>query len=208
MEVVEQIGIPLGADHVIVNHILTESEQSRAGLQPLAISKATDTSIEVYKATESLLRSDHSRFDKFIEEPHNYYAVGVEKYSKTLQEAYRILKNYKFDAQNYQTPINNTSGGMDFINNGHGIMKDTTKITLWNCQKKVHYENDCPDKKTGDSTDTDASRKSDSTNMTNGIWYATVMLQEGVHDGEFYGKDMFSAFSFFNAGHEPIKPYE
>ena len=34
MEVMKQLGIPLGADHGMVDHILSESGQIIAGLQP------------------------------------------------------------------------------------------------------------------------------------------------------------------------------
>ena len=128
--------------------------------------------------------------------------MGVDKYPKTLQEAYQILQNYKFDAQNYQYPINNTSGGKDFINNGQGNNKDATNITNWNFWKKGHYKIDFPDKNTETDTDADASRQSGSATGTNVIRYAIVMLQEGVHGGEFDGDGMFSALSFFNVGHE------
>ena len=97
---------------------------------------------------------------------------------------------------------------MDFINNGQGNNKDATNITCWNCWKKGHYENECPDKKTETDTDADASRQSGSATGTNGIRDAIVMLQEGVHGGEFDGDDMFSAFSFFNVGHEPMQTEE
>ena len=58
--------------------------------------------------------------------------MGFDKNPKTLQEAYQILYHYKFDARNYQPPINNNSGGIALINNGYGIKKDDTKITYWN----------------------------------------------------------------------------
>ena len=45
MEVMEQLGINLGADHGMVYHILIKGGQSRDGLQPADITKATDTSI-------------------------------------------------------------------------------------------------------------------------------------------------------------------
>ena len=131
MEVMEQLGITLGAYHGMVDHILTESGQLRSGLQPADITKATDTAIEVYQATAFLLGSDCYRFGKLINELQNYYyAMGVDKDPKTLQEAYHILNHYKFDAQNYQSPTNNNIGVMALIDNGHGIKKDYTKIPL------------------------------------------------------------------------------
>ena len=90
----------------------------------------------------------------------------------------------------------------------HGINKDATKITFWNCRNKGRYANDLPDKKTETDTDTDASGQYGSANVTNLIQDATVILQEGVNDGEFYGDDMFSEFYFFNTGHEPMNPEE
>ena len=66
IEVIEQLVITLGADHVIVDYILTESGQSRYGFQPSDITKATDTSIEVYQAAAFLLGSDRSRSGKLI----------------------------------------------------------------------------------------------------------------------------------------------
>ena len=96
----EQLGITLYVDHGMVYHILNESTQSIASLQPEYATNANDTAIEVYQATVFLIGSDCSRFGKLIEELHNDYTMGVEKYLKTLQEAYHILKHYKFDARN------------------------------------------------------------------------------------------------------------
>ena len=126
--------------------------------------------------------------------------MGVDKYPKTLQESYHILQHYKFDARDYQSRINKTSGGMAFINNGQGNKKDATNITLWNFQKKWHYANDCPDK--NNDNDDDSSRQSVRANVTNWIWDETVMLQESVHVGEFDLYDVFSTLSFFNELHE------
>ena len=128
MEVMEQLGITLGAYHGMVYHIMNESGQSRSDLQPEAITKATDSAIELYQTTAFLLGSDRSLFGKFIKEIQNDYAMGVDKYPKTLQEDYYILHHYNFYDREYKSPINNTSGGMDFINNGHGIKKNATKI--------------------------------------------------------------------------------
>ena len=47
MEVVEQLGIPLGVDNGMVDHILTDNGKSRSVLQPEDITKATGTAIEV-----------------------------------------------------------------------------------------------------------------------------------------------------------------
>ena len=87
MEVMEKLVIPLGAYYGMVDHILTEGGQSRDGIQPAAIINSTDAAIEVYPATAFLLGSDHYRFGKLIEEPQNDFSMGVEKYSKTLQES-------------------------------------------------------------------------------------------------------------------------
>ena len=133
----EKLGIPLGADHGMEDHILTNSGQSRSVLQPSDITKATDTAIKVYQATAFLIGSDHYWCDKFIEELKNDYVTGVEKYPKTLQESLHILQHYNFDLWNYQSPIKNTSWGMAFINSRHEIKKDATKFTFWNCQKKA-----------------------------------------------------------------------
>ena len=95
---------------------------------------------------------------------------------------------------------------MAFINNGHIIKKDYAKIICWNFRNKGHYANDCPEKKTETDTDTDASRQSVRNNMTNVIRGETMMLQEGLHNVKFDGDDMFSAFYFFNAVHEPMNP--
>ena len=65
------------------------------------------------------------------------------------------MQHYKFDARNYQSPINNTSRVMAFINNVYDIKKGATKITFWNCGNKVHYAKDYPDKNTDNDTDTD-----------------------------------------------------
>ena len=79
MEVMEQLGIPLGEYHWMLDHILTWIGKSRAELQPAAINNATDTSIELYQANEFLLGYDCYRFGKLIEELHNDYAIRVEK---------------------------------------------------------------------------------------------------------------------------------
>ena len=48
---------------------------------------------------------------------------------------------------------------------------------------KVYDVNDCPDKKTETDTNTDESSQSGIANARNGIRDATLMIQEGVHDG-------------------------
>ena len=204
----EQLGINLGADNGMVDHILTEGGQSRSSLQSEAITKATDESMEVYQATAFLFRYDSYRFGISIKEFENYYATVMDEYPNNQHESYHILKHYKFGSWNYQALINNTIGGMDFIKIRKGNKKDAMNITCWNFQKKVHYEYDCPEKKTETDNDADASRQYGSANVTNGIEYATVMLQEGVHGVKLYGDEMFSAFYFFNAGNKPMHPEE
>ena len=44
---------------------------------------------------------------------------------------------------------------MAFINNGHEINKEATKITFWNCGKKGNDANDSPDKNNDTATATD-----------------------------------------------------
>ena len=99
MEVLEQLGTPLGVDHGIVNHILTEDGQSISGLQPEAIIKDTDAAIGLYPANEFLLGYYCSQLGKLIKKLQNYFSMGVEKYPDTLQEAYHLLQQSKFDAR-------------------------------------------------------------------------------------------------------------
>ena len=63
----EQLGIYLGGDHGMVDNILTEIGKSIFILQSAAITKVTDTSIEVYQDTALLIRSDCSWFGKLVE---------------------------------------------------------------------------------------------------------------------------------------------
>ena len=60
MEVMEQLGVPFGEDHGMVDHILTESGQSIYVLKPEAITKANDTDIEVYQDAALILGYDRS----------------------------------------------------------------------------------------------------------------------------------------------------
>ena len=76
---------------------------------------------------------------------------------------------------------------MDFIDNGQVKNKYAVNITCRICQNKFHYENDCPDNNTETDTGVYASRQSISTNVINEIIFATVMIQEGIYCGEFYG---------------------
>ena len=62
----EQLGITLYVDHGMVYHILNESIQSIASLQPEYATNANDTAIEVYQATAFLIGPDRSWSGKLI----------------------------------------------------------------------------------------------------------------------------------------------
>ncbi len=89
-----------------------------------------------------LVRADHGRYGKLIEEIENAFLKGNNDYPETPTEAYNLLVNYR----NYNNNKRPTPGGLDqvaFVAEGKRTRAE--HITCFKCKRKGHYKSDCPD---------------------------------------------------------------
>jgi hypothetical protein len=112
----------------------------------------------------------------------NNFTIKIDKWPKTVIEAYNLLIHWKQDPRNLLRVLGSSSDGVAFANidddetkPGKG-KKDKSHITCHKCGNKGHYANECPEL--------------DGVNM----------LLAGVEEGAFDNDVSASSFTFHTAG--------
>jgi hypothetical protein len=146
---------------------------------------------EMEWTTLFILHADVNRYGSLIADLQNEYLSNIDKYPKTLNEAYSRLTNWK-DANGGTRNSNSNSNGVSFTNVGaneasrKGGGKNKAHITCFNCQEKGHYSNECTKPKVDGTT-----------NNTNGHELVTNAAEAGEFDEN---ENIFSSFHFMCDG--------
>jgi hypothetical protein len=133
--------------------ILTALKEKMRGLASAnlkELDEAKATSKERYLAVAMISACDNSRYNRLSEELENDYTKGSNHYPKTITEAYNLIVNYRQSKPSGR--IYNDSEGVAFTNvdanrqHHDRQLRDIDKVEFYNCNKKGHYSNECPDK--------------------------------------------------------------
>jgi hypothetical protein len=151
---------------------------------------------EEYLATALLLSSDRKRFGKLVEDIENDHIRGIDKYPKTIVDAYSLLVHWKQDPKNLIRilgGVNNDRAafanvGDDNPNQNHSgrALQDKSGIECYHCHDFGHYLNECPIKLQEQAQESGA-----------------VHLNAGF-DFDDFDDDACMHFSFFQGGEEGV----
>jgi hypothetical protein len=81
-----------------------------------------------------------------LEDLENSFTQNVDKYPKTMTDAYNLLVNWKQNPQNYLRVVDNTYDGAMFLTEGNhdGKINGEFMGKYWICKEVGHRKNDCP----------------------------------------------------------------
>lgn len=138
---------------------------------------ASNKAKEAYLAAAFILGSDRNRYGKMLEDMENDFTTGIDKYPKTLVNAYNLLLHWKQNPRNLARIPGSPSDGVAFATTGTEAdrngrrppRRDKSDIECYNCGDKGHYANECP-KETTERT-------------------GTQMLLAGVESGDYDQKE-------------------
>lgn len=95
-----------------------------------------------YLGTAFVLKADRGRYHKLVMDLENSHTQGVDKYPKSVTNAYNMVTHWKSDTPTRAPrsyPRNHE--GMSF--NTDGTRTGKSHITCFKCQKKGHYSYEC-----------------------------------------------------------------
>ena len=114
--------------------------------------------------------SDNQHYGALLQDYENSFIEGVDRFSKTLTDAYNLLVKYKQDKRYMNTE--RISDGANFLNQGEEEDEekgtalaqrnfDKSKMSCHHCNELGHFENECPKKKKKEGSGTNLLMKAD-----------------------------------------------
>jgi hypothetical protein len=209
IEVVEHCGGSLGGHDAVINKSLEAMSLTRANASVIQLKAATAAAREEYLACAFLLGSDRKRYEKLVEDLENDYIQKIDKYPKTMVEAYSLLIHWKQDPKNLMRVLGMVSDGVAFANVGtdqHGTANEHPHITCYNCQEQGHYASVC----TNETVTRGRTNESGTQALLAGAEAEEVETEE-VEEPETTGTDIDDydddsiSFSFLNVSQEGSK---
>jgi Reverse transcriptase (RNA-dependent DNA polymerase)/Zinc knuckle len=185
VDVLKHVGAVIGPDTSIAQ------ELAGGGTKTVSATHNKEAT-ERYLAVAFLLGADRIRYGKLIEDMENSYLQGQNNYPKTINDAYNLLSNWKQDPRNMVRIGAGGTDGVQFVNNGtenendgtllanngtskKGGKSNKSEVTCFNCGKKGHYADSCPEKGKDENDEEDGAN----------------LLIHAYEDGEFDDEDAF-----------------
>ncbi|MHA7927606.1 MAG: reverse transcriptase domain-containing protein, partial [Marinobacter sp.] len=173
-EVIEHCGGSVGEEPKVLQEVRAEmgvTDTSSAAQKE----KALEACRERCMAVSFLLGSDRRRYHQLIVDLENDFTRGQKNYPKTITDAYNLLVNWR--NPNYVPHKGGTATGeLAFVQDGHAVdgdgytlvqkngkPRDKANVICYNCGKKGHYSNECPDKEA--KPDADNTKKENGSNF-------------------------------------------
>jgi hypothetical protein len=99
VKVIEHCGGDIGTDRSLVTEAL--GGRDRAIASDAVIANAEQSAKEKYLSCAFILGVDKICYGRFLEDLENSFMQGIDKFPKSMTEAYNILVNWKQNPQNY-----------------------------------------------------------------------------------------------------------
>jgi hypothetical protein len=145
VEVIEHCGGDIGVDRSLVAEML--GGRDRAIASASVIVSAEHDAKDKYLACAFILGSDKTRYGRLLEDLENSYTQGVDKYPKSMVDAYNLLVNWKQNPMNYMRVVDSSMDGAMFVTAGDskGNAVGETGFTgkCWLCKQAGHRKNQC-----------------------------------------------------------------
>ena len=94
--------------------------------------------------------ADQKLYGKLAEDLHNQHIKGYDDYLKTVDAAYALLCETKFNPDYYCQPVDGDRGGTGMVFNQDGTIRDerqNKERACWHCNKPGHNKRNCLDLK-------------------------------------------------------------
>lgn len=153
---IENCGGQVGAHPGPISEKMQDMGIDPNNFNPQQFTAAYEVVREEHIAACFLHGSDKQRYGALVQDYENSYIEGVDRFPKTLTDAYNLLVKYKQDKR-YE-PVERISVGANFLNSGEQDDDeegnafaqrnyDKSKMKCHHCNELGHFENECPNKK-------------------------------------------------------------
>lgn len=140
---------PLMLKMIMTEQGISEEDQERESTEQK--DAALEASKQRYLALLFLSNADGYRYKKLCDNLANQYLMGSDNYPKTLEQAVKLLNNYRSGIPKYRPKGGRSDENVAFVQGGEEKKKkDKSHIECYNCHEKGHYASECPSKGTED----------------------------------------------------------
>jgi hypothetical protein len=128
VEVIEHCGGDIGVDRSLVTEMLGGHDRSIASAT--VIVNAERDAKDKYLACAFILGADKTRYGCLMEDLENSFTQGIDKFPKTMVDAYNLLVNWKQNPMNYMRMVDGSVDGTMFVTDGNDHGDESRQTAL------------------------------------------------------------------------------